>query len=51
MGPQGLCGSLENGYLISGSWGALVIILGEQAHSFRDLGSPDKKQKEKKLIN
>ena len=32
MGPQGFWGSGENGYLFSGSWGALVII-------FRDLGS------------
>ena len=31
-GPQGFWGSGENGYLFSGSWGALVII-------FRDLGS------------
>ena len=30
--PQGFWGSGENGYLFSGSWGALVII-------FRDLGS------------
>ena len=29
FGPQGFCGSGENGYLFSGSWGALVIILGE----------------------
>ena len=29
MGPQGFWGSGENGYLFSGSWGALVIILGE----------------------
>ena len=36
MGPQGIGGSGENGFLFSGSWGALVII-------FRDLGS--------KLIN
>ena len=39
-------GSGENGYLFSGSWGAQVIIfrdLGEQAHSFGDLGSPAKK--------
>ena len=28
-GPQGFWGSGENGYLFSGSWGALVIILGE----------------------
>ena len=29
MGPQGFSGSGENGYLFSGSWGALVNILGE----------------------
>ena len=28
-GPQGFWGSGENGFLFSGSWGALVIILGE----------------------
>ena len=48
--PQGFWGSGENGYLFSGSWGALVII-------FRDLGSklivlgfrePFKKVKKKK---
>ena len=27
--PQGFCGSGEKGYLFSGSWGALLIILGE----------------------
>ena len=27
--PLGFWGSGENGYLFSGSWGALVIILGE----------------------
>ena len=27
--PQGFWGSGENGYLFSGIWGALVIILGE----------------------
>ena len=32
MGPQGFWESGENGYLFSGSWGALVII-------FRHLGS------------
>ena len=31
-GNQGLCGSVENVFLYSGSWRALVII-------FRDLGS------------
>ena len=29
MGPQGFTGSGENGYLFSGSWGALVIISGD----------------------
>ena len=28
-GPQGFSGSGEKGYLFSGSWGALLIILGE----------------------
>ena len=28
-GPPGVWGSRENSYLFSGSWGALVIILGE----------------------
>ena len=27
--PQGFWGSGEKGYLFSGSWGALLIILGE----------------------
>ena len=27
-GPQGFWGSGENGYLFSGSWGVLLIILG-----------------------
>ena len=30
--PQGIWGSGEKGYLLSGSWGAMVII-------FRDMGS------------
>ena len=30
LGPQGFWGSGEKGYLFSGSWGALLIILGEQ---------------------
>ena len=42
MGP-GVWGSGEKGYLFSGSWGAFVIIFREQAHGFRDLGSPAKK--------
>ena len=29
IGPQGFWGSGEKGYLFSGSWGALLIILGE----------------------
>ena len=27
--PPGVCGAGEKGYLFSGSWGVLVIILGE----------------------
>ena len=49
-GPQGFWGSGENGYLFSGSWGALVIIsgdLGSKLLFFGDLGSPAKKQKNK----
>ena len=40
----------ENGYLFSGSWGALVIILGELGSLFiiGDLGSLAKKQKNNK---
>ena len=37
-GPQGLWGSGENGYLFSGSWGALVIILGEVGSKLIILG-------------
>ena len=29
VGPQGFWGSGKKGYLFSGSWGALLIILGE----------------------
>ena len=39
MGPQGFWGSGENGYLFSGSWGALVIILGEVGSKLIILGS------------
>ena len=38
-------GTEEKGFLLSGSWGALFIILAELwklAHSFGDLGSPAK---------
>ena len=45
-GTQGFWGSGEKGYLFSGSWGALLIILGElgeQPHTFGDLGSTAKK--------
>ena len=45
MGPQGFLVSGEKGYLFSGSWAALIFILGEQAHSFGDLGSPAKRLK------
>ena len=44
-GPQRFWGSRENGYLFSGSWGALVVILGEQAHNFGDIGGLVKKVK------
>ena len=36
--PQGLWGSGENGYLFSGGWGALVIILGELVSKLIILG-------------
>ena len=36
--PQGFWGSGENGYLFSGSWGALVIILGELGSKLIILG-------------
>ena len=38
IGPQGFWGSGENGYLFSGSWGALVIILGELGSKLIILG-------------
>ena len=38
MGPQGFLGSGENGYSFSGSWGALVIILGEVGSKLINLG-------------
>ena len=38
MGPQGFWGSGENGYLFSGIWGALVIILGELGSKLIILG-------------
>ena len=38
LGPQGFWGSGENGYLFSGSWGALVIILGELGSKLIILG-------------
>ena len=46
--PQGFWGSGENGYLFSGSWGALVIILGDLGSKLIILGSLAKKQKKKK---
>ena len=48
LGPQGFWGSGENGYLFSGSWGALVIIfrdLGSKLIVLGDLGSPAKSKK------
>ena len=45
-GPQGFWGSGENGYLFSGSWGALVIIsrdLGSKLIVLGDLGSTARK--------
>ena len=44
MGPQGFWGSGEKGYLFSGSWGALLIILGELGANL-DLGSTAKNKK------
>ena len=38
MGPQGFTGSGENGYLFSGSWGALVIIFRHFGSKFGVLG-------------
>ena len=38
MGPQGFGGSGENGYFFSGSWGALVIILGDLGSKLIVLG-------------
>ena len=38
MGPQGFLGSGENGYLFSGIWGALAIILGELGSKLIILG-------------
>ena len=37
-GGQGFWGSGENGYLFSGSWGALVIIFGELGSKLIILG-------------
>ena len=36
--PQGFWGSGENGYSFSGSWGALVIVLGELGSKLIILG-------------
>ena len=38
MGPQRFWGSGENGYLFLGSWGALVIVLGELGRKLINLG-------------
>ena len=36
--PQGFWGAGENGYIFSGSWGAMVIILGELGSKLIILG-------------
>ena len=46
--PQGFWGSGENGYLFSGSWGALVIISGDLGSKLIFLGSREPCQKAKK---
>ena len=46
--PQGFWGSGENGYLYSGSWGALVIILGELGSKLIILGIQGALPKSKK---
>ena len=41
LSSQGFCGSGENGFLFSGSWGALLVILGDMGSTgnyFRELG-------------
>ena len=49
MGPQGVLGSGENGYLFTGSCGALLFFqgFGEQSHSFGGFREPCKKVKKK----
>ena len=47
-GPQGFWGSGENGYLFSGNWGALVIILGELGSKLIILGIKGALPKSKK---
>ena len=37
-GPQGFWGSVEDGYFFSGSWGAPVIVLGDQGSKLIVLG-------------
>ena len=46
--PQGFWGSGENGFLFSGSWGALVIILGELGSKLIILGIQEALPKSKK---
>ena len=46
--PQGFWGSGENSYLFSGSWGALVIILGELGSKLIILGIKGALPKSKK---
>ena len=48
LGPQGFWGSGENGYLFSGSWGALVIILVELGSKLIIFGIQEALPKSKK---
>ena len=48
MGPQGFWGYGKNGSLFLGSWGALVIILGELGSKLTICGITEPCQKAKK---
>ena len=48
-GPQGFWGAGEKGYLFSGSWGALLIILGELGSKHILLGIEGALLKSKKI--
>ena len=47
LGPQGFLGSEKKGYLFSGSWGALVIILRDLRSKLIVLGRQGALQKSK----